>query len=151
MKTFLLASIFLVGCSSTSNETKINERLNAETKVSDPSSLGMKAYEIIDLSPSMTVEQKEYLKTFMSQVYAENTKLTKDSFRLRSILIQLLTSEKRDAAEVKATKNKLISVEKKKLENTFQFLDKLEEYMGKDLEKIKSMNEISDLMFAPQP
>lgn len=132
----LLALFALVSCSSKSQQRELQAKA-AESKVQDGQALGNKIHDLIHSSKTLTDAQKTELESIMSENKKTADELTEKSFQYRGVLVKSLLSGNYNQKEVNILKKDIEKIEKAKLKNTFDTIDKITSIVAKHEEKQK--------------
>lgn len=132
----VLALLALVSCSSKSQQRELEAKA-AESKVNNPQALGNKIHDLIHSSKTLTDIQKTELESILDANKKKADELTEKSFQYRGVLIKSLLSGKYNQKEVDLLKKDIAKIEKAKLKNTFDTVDKISNIVAKHEEKEK--------------
>lgn len=137
----LLALFALVSCSSKSQQRELEAKA-AESKVQDGKALGNKIHDLIHSSKTLTEVQKTELEAIMTANKQKADELTGKSFQYRGVLVKSLLSGNYNQKEVNILKKDIAKIEKAKLKNTFDTIDKITSIVAKHEEKQKIYNHL---------
>jgi hypothetical protein len=132
----VLALLALVSCASKSQQRDIEAKA-AESKVQDGPALKTKIHDLIHSSKTLTDAQKNELETILSANKQKADELTEKSFQYRGVLVKSLLSGNYNKKEVSILKKDIEKIEKAKLKNTFDTIDKIVAIVAKHEEKEK--------------
>ena len=125
----LLSLVILMSLTSCASQKKVEQEVKAkaanETKVSDGKTLGMTIHDVIHSSKTLTDAQKAELDQIIVVNKQKSEALTEESFKFRSVLIKSLLSGKINPKEIKAIKKDITRIERAKLKNTFDTVEKI--------------------------
>jgi hypothetical protein len=120
---FLLIS--LVGCATQNKrEARIQERLSHE-EVTDGASLSKSIHHLIAESKALSDSQKKDLTKLVDNTGAKNRALLEKSYKMRSLLVKELLSEKIDTKMVKQLKKDIRKTELERIKNSLETMDKM--------------------------
>lgn len=144
MKTtvsLVLLMSLLVGCASNkAARQEVKEKVSQE-QVSGGKEFATKIRSVINSSETLNQDQKQKLHDLLSEVGQKNKALFKESFKLRSVLIQELISGKANSKQVKILKKKIKKMESERLSNGFAAMDKVSDIVSNDPQRDKIMQE----------
>lgn len=123
------ASIAIMGCAQTSKN--INQEVMAET-TSNSEQLSAEAHNLIDSNPSFTPDQKQKLLALHKRTHEVLTELREETYKLRALLLEKLTTGNSDTNEVSSLRGKLEYNENQKLQTYFSALDQVNEILGRE-------------------
>jgi hypothetical protein len=132
----VLTLLALVSCSSKSQQRELEAKAS-ESKVQDGKALGNKIHDLIHSSKTLTDAQKSELELIMNANKQKADELTEKSFQFRGVLVKSLLSGNYNKKEVSLLKKDIEKIEKAKLKNTFDTIDKVIGIVAKHEEKEK--------------
>jgi hypothetical protein len=135
----LFVLLTLTGCATRLEKDKIREKAQA-IEVSDSKSLGLKVKRLIQSSKTLSDEQKLELEKLFQDNKKRADALTEESYKFRGLLVKKLLSGKPIKKEVKFVKKEIERLEKAKLKNTFDTVEKISKIVAGQPEH----NEYSD-------
>ena len=126
----LLAGLSLLqGCASTTQK-KLDEKLSMEKEVPTQAELSKEAGQLIEKAPGLSAEQRAKLASVRDKLQREITAMRDESLKLRSILLKDVISANYDQDEVNLIKQRLESVEKKRLSTIFDSIREANAILG---------------------
>lgn|GEM_PF-6049788 len=118
-----LVLILLASCASQSTEKQLAEKA-AKSHVTTSKALGAEIDELISRSKKLTEAQKKELLSIMEKNKARAIELSEQTYKIRSVLVEELLSDKPDVKKINLLKNQIRDVEKLRLKNTFETVEK---------------------------
>lgn len=125
----LIAAAFGTGC-ATGADKRVDQQVSNE-KIQTNQQLRTEAKQIIEETPGLSPDQRSRLDSLRIQTQNDMAALNAESVKLRAVLIENVFSKKERSVEVKTIKSRLKKVEDKKLEVTFNAVDKAYTILGK--------------------
>jgi len=145
-KLFALGIVLMIS-SCTTHKHKIEiERKAEQSSIEGPAGLEQKINDEINNSKHLTSVQKSKVREIIAQNKKRSLELSSQSYKLRGILAEELLSKKINYKKIKIIKKKIQQIEKDKLENTFQAIEKIcslveegpgREYMSHTLKQLE--------------
>jgi ABC-type uncharacterized transport system auxiliary subunit len=127
----LTCSTILLGCAETAINKQIDQEVAQEPAVKNRAQLKTEAKQMIENANNLTSDQKAKLihlrNSTSSQLDQDNT----DSLKLRSLLIQDLTSSNYKDKEVTTIKNRIRKVENHRIDAMLNAVDEANRIMGR--------------------
>lgn len=114
----VLAALMVSSCSSNKVEQKVEKEIK-EVPAAQSKSIGETIKEKIAAS-ALTAEQKEKLMALEEKAHAEHAAITDEIERTKVVMIETVLAPKMSQREFSILKNKLISLDKKRLANGFK-------------------------------
>ena len=116
--TTLAAALIISSCAHNKTEQKVE----AEIKNVQPSQTKSIAQTIKDqvTASNLSNEQKEKLMTLEQKAHSDYVAITDEIERTKVVMIQTILEPKMDQKEFNILKNKIISLDKKRLDNGFK-------------------------------
>ncbi len=143
---FALGSTGLLqGCATNRAATQLDRKLSDETTVHDPEDLRIESKQVIEASQQLTPEQRTQLLAIRNDLSTKSRESREQSFKLRSLLIKDLVSQKYDDAEVDLIKKRINELEQNRLSNLFEAVAKAQVIMGREPNGHKKI--VSALLF----
>jgi hypothetical protein len=144
MLTFALGAVLalgLEGCAHGSIDRRIDEKLAHEDQVNTRGDLSVEAGKLIQDTPGLDDAQRAQLNDVRAQTASRIADLTRQSIRLRGLLIEDVVAQEYDPAEVEAIKRRLRSIEDKRLTAILEAVDQANEILGRqNLQRQRILN-----------
>jgi PBP1b-binding outer membrane lipoprotein LpoB len=118
----LMLIILLASCAQQKIAEKKVENEIQTVVIRRNSTAGETARDFIRKSDKLTVDQKEQLLTLQEKTYTQNEFLTEEIEKTKLVLIQKVLDPNMNKREYEILKNKMVILEKKKMENRFKAL-----------------------------
>ncbi len=128
----LVGAIALVsllgGCAHTS-EKALDDKLARES-VPSLNALNSENKQTIEQAPGLSAEQRKELSSLRKEVQGKIASMRTESLKLRALLVKDLVAPTYDSKEVNLIKERLESVEKKRLSVIFDAVEKANTLLG---------------------
>lgn len=111
----LTAALIISSCANHKTQQKVEAEIN-NVQPSQTKSIAQTIKEQISAS-NLTSEQKEKLMTLEQKAHSDYVALTDEIERTKVVMIQTILEPKMNQNEFKILKNKIISLDKKRLDN----------------------------------
>jgi hypothetical protein len=133
-----------LGCASVTLNKALDEKIAQEKNVDGRKGIQTEADQLIKNTSSLTPQQKKDLKTLGQSLSSQLDEISKESFKLRAVLIQDVISNY-NSAEIDLIKDRLRKVEDRRLRLTFSTVEKANSILGRESAR---NNELSrDILF----
>ena len=132
----LLSILCLASCSSYRvNEEAQAKEVKAELPADTPQQMAMRAAEIFSNAPNLSDEQKKQLHTIYTNVYEEAMTIRREIGQNKSWLNKTLVKSDYKSSEVNTLKNKIVALDKKRLNIMFKALKDVQKIVGQGPDK----------------
>ena len=137
MKSFRISQViftFLLLTATASSTSKVDKKVSqeaAQEPVQNTTQAQKRTADLINESPDLTGEQKTKLLALQNQVRTQLETNGKDGLKFRELLVEKILSKKYKSGEVEIVKNKIRDLEKKRVANLFDSVDKANEILGR--------------------
>lgn len=128
----VLASLGLAACGTTSAEKKAETATQAEAPATGEGELAVRGANIIVNAPGLTTEQREQVMQVHTKTFEEATKLREELTQAKSALFKTLVSPASTKKEISALKNKVMTLDKQRLDLMMKAFDQVQKIVGKD-------------------
>lgn len=130
----------ILGCSSKekSTEPTLDQKVQAQPEASSPTEILNRAAETFAKAPGLTPEQREKLSAIYGNTYMEAINIRKEIGQSKSLLFEMVASKDYNSKEVNKLKQKIVSLDQKRLTVMFKALEDVQKVVGygKDREEI---------------
>lgn len=127
-------ALSLTGCASKREKNEISRKVQSSS-VTDPVALGASIQQAIQSSEHLSPEQKTKLEEIIAANKEEVMKLSQESYKFRSVLIEELLQETIVQKRINIIKKDIETIEKKKLKSTFDTIQKISEVVHHNPDK----------------
>ena len=127
---FISASLFLLACSHGLMTKKVEGELKQQPEIGTVD-LNEKAIDVINESPQLTANQKGRLLDLQKRTNSQVEDLRDQSFKLRALLIEDMTKPDFTIDAINVVKDKLKTVEQKRLNVVFNAIDEANAIIGR--------------------
>ncbi len=107
--------LILVACSHKSIDKELDRKVAQETQINTQADLNAESERLIESAPGLTPTQRTQLIALRESTRAATQEQTKESLRLRSVLVKDLLSSNFNRQEVAVLKNKIKKTDQAKL------------------------------------
>ena len=121
-------------CAHTEVEKQLDRKVAAETQVRTTQALEKETGLLVENAPGLTPVQRQKLLNLRDGTRTQMDRLQEDSLKLRAILIKDILSPQYNENEVDLVKNRIRSVEKKRLSLIINKIEKANEILGREAE-----------------
>lgn len=128
MKSYImlvLTLMLLVSCSSRKKEEREIDQAAAKSPVTNAQALAGSIEHSINESSTLTEEQKQKLRTIVAENKSTAQKLSEESYKYRDVLVHELFSGKATSKRIRILKKDISRVEKARLKNTYDTIEKM--------------------------
>ena len=135
----LITLALLFGCTTPgrTEDEKLSDKIHQQEPANSPQAIAMRAAETFSAAPGLTAEQKMKLRTIYSRVYAESMAIRQEIGQSKSLLFMNLANVDYKSKEVTNLKNKIVSLDQRRLKIMFDALDDVQAVVGKGIEAEK--------------
>ena len=124
--------VFASGCASTHAERKLEEKLSQESFAKTWSELRQRVHQSLDQSSHLTGEQKQRLKALHEKSREASEKISIESIRLRTALMEDLISAQYDAQEIDLILQRIKVLEAQRISALFETVDQTNSLLGRN-------------------
>lgn len=140
----LLAFVVLaVGCTSRQDKQEITDRAN-RSQVTSHQALEATIQQTIQDSEHLSDEQKLDLQRILEANKQRAVKLAEESYRYRAVLVQELLASSPSKKKIRFIKRTISKIEKDRMKNTFDAIEKISSIVSKNPDKIKFKEPLSN-------
>lgn len=143
----LVAAGSLQGCAHGRLEKQLDAKVAGETEVKSRTDLGQQAKARINGDSALTADQRSRLLALRESTAQQMDKLTNESLRLRSVLIQDLVASTYDQEEVDLIKKRIQNIEEKRVSAIFDAADQVNQILGRDT--LRNQRMLNDFFEVP--
>jgi hypothetical protein len=112
---FSIMTVLLASCAEKEVEKNIEKKISQETQINTQADLNLETNQLLENMKGVTETQRAELIALREKTRLQSQDLTKESLRMRSVLIKELLSTHYNQAEVSLIKNKIKKTDEKKL------------------------------------
>lgn len=131
----LLSALALAGCTTTQTERQEQREIKAQAPADTPEEIAGRASKAFSDAPGLTEEQKAKLNTIYTQVYTESMQIRREMGQAKSLLFMTLAKPDYRASQITSLKNKIVKLDKQRLQIMFDALDDVQAVVGNGAEK----------------
>lgn len=121
----------LQGCASAALDKRVDEKLAGETAIQNRTELSADATRRIDSASGLSAEQRAQLTELRKSTSAEIAALGSQSLKLRALLVRDLITTNYDEDEVALIKQRIKTVEDKRVSLIFDAVEKANSILGR--------------------
>ena len=125
-------SLSMAACGHSQVQKDLDQKVELSSATSETEDLGDKAKEIINSNAKLSATQKFELLELQKKTHAQIALLSRQSFKLRDLLISDIGSNNYNKHEVDAIEDRLTKIEKDRLWLTFDAVDSANRILGRE-------------------
>lgn len=142
--SLIALSLCLTGCASKVEKSEVINQTE-KSSVKDQNALKETIEETIRTSEHLSADQKALLEKILAENKLQADKLQEESYKTRSVLIKELLSPEQNRKKISFLKRNIQRIEKNKLENTFQAVEKISDVVSKTPDREKFTTPLQNL------
>lgn len=132
----ILLSLWFSGCASRKEKLEVTDQTE-KSSVKDSKALKDTIEQTIQSSKHLSNEQKQLLGKIIAENKHRAEELQEESYKIRSVLIQELLAPEQNRKKISLLKKNIQVIEKNKLTNTFEAIEKISDVVSKTPDREK--------------
>lgn len=126
-----LALLSLSACATTNLEERLDQKIARQDSIQTPRDLDTKAAQMLAATPGLTGPQKQSLATLKSATGAKLKANSRESLKLRALLVEDLLSPNDHLAEIDAVKKRMRQLADERIETIFRAVNQANDLIGR--------------------
>lgn len=143
-----LVIAFSLGCASETKQVKraADERVAQQEPMNQPKQMMSKFHEMFTQAPGLTEKQRSQLREILVRTFVSAQKIKTDFTKTKGAMIEALVDPDMGPSDVEVYKNRLVELDRKRLDVMLGALDQSQRILGKNKETAEYYRQLFEKM-----